>query len=241
MDRCVIKAPQDGIVVYFKRYYDESTRIQPGAVVFFQQPIFTLPDLEHMKVKVKIHESVIKKIAPGQTATLVVDALPPNHPPLNGTVKTVGTLANSEGWRQTVKEYMVEIGIDDLPTGAGLKPGMTAEVRIHVKTIPDALLVPAQAVTEYEGKPVCYVKGGRVDRAAGGRGGGGERPVHPGARRADRGRGGGPGRPQPGRGRGQGGEEVRAAVRATLTPATPPAPPPASAGPPGPCGPARPA
>ena len=55
----------------------------------------------------------------------------------------------------------MEIGIDDLPTGAGLKPGMTAEVRIHVKTIPDALLVPAQAVTEYEGKPVCYVKSGR--------------------------------------------------------------------------------
>jgi RND family efflux transporter MFP subunit len=157
-----MKAPQDGIVVYFKRYYDESTRIQPGAVVFFQQPIFTLPDLEHMKVKVKIHESVIKKIAPGQTATLQIDALPPNHPPLDGTVKTVGTLANSEGWRQTVKEYMVEIGIDNLPTGAGLKPGMTAEVRIHVKTIPDTLLVPAQAVTEYEGKPVCYVKGGRA-------------------------------------------------------------------------------
>lgn len=161
MDRCVLMAPQDGIVVYFKRYYDESSRIQPGAVVYFQQPIFTLPDLAHMKVKVKIHESVIKKITPGLSATLHVDALPPNHPPLNGTVKTVGTLANSEGWRQTVKEYLVEISIDDLPTSAGLKPGMTAQCRIHVKTVPDALLVPVQAVTEYEGKPVCYVKNGR--------------------------------------------------------------------------------
>ena len=161
MARCVLTAPQDGIVVYFKRYYDESSRIQPGAVVFFQQPIFTLPDLEHMKVKVKIHESVIKKISPGLTATLHIDALPPNHPPLSGTVKTVGTLANSEGWRQTVKEYLVEISINDLPTSAGLKPGMTAQVRIHVKTVPDALLVPVQAVTEFEGKPVCYVKSGR--------------------------------------------------------------------------------
>lgn len=160
IERCVIKAPQDGIVVYFKRYYDESTRIQPGAVVFFQQPIFTLPDLEHMKVKVKIHESVIKKINTGQTANLQVDALP--NLPLTGTVKSVGTLANSEGWRQTVKEYLVEIGINDLPTSAGLKPGMTAEVKIHVRTVPDALQVPVQAVTEYEGKPVCYVKSGRT-------------------------------------------------------------------------------
>jgi HlyD family secretion protein len=160
MARCVIKAPQDGIVVYFKRYYDEAMRIQPGAVVFFQQPIFTLPDLEHMKVKVKIHESVIKKIAAGQAATLQVEALA--NQVLHGTVKSVGTLANSEGWRQTVKEYMVEMSIDDLPTSAGLKPGMTADVKIHVKTIPDALLVPVQAVTEFDGKSVCYVKSGRT-------------------------------------------------------------------------------
>jgi HlyD family secretion protein len=161
--KCTIKAPQDGIVVYFKRYYDESTRIQPGAMVFYQQPIFTLPDLDHMKVKVKIHESVIKKIAPGQSATLQVDAY--RNFPLSATVKTVGTLAQSEGWRQTVKEYLVEADINDLPTSAGLKPGMTAEVKIHVRTLPNTLMVPMQAVTEYEGKPVCYIKKGRsVDR-----------------------------------------------------------------------------
>jgi RND family efflux transporter MFP subunit len=157
--KCVLKAPEDGIVVYFKRYYDESSRIQQGAMVYYQQPIFTLPDLEHMKVKVKIHESVIKKIAPGQKATLQVDALP--NQPLTGTVKTVGTLAQSEGWRQTVKEYLVEIEIENLPTSAGLKPGMTAEVRIHIQTLPNVLMVPVQAVTEYEGKPVCYVRNGR--------------------------------------------------------------------------------
>jgi hypothetical protein len=112
-----------------------------------------------MKVKVKIHESVIKKIAVGQTATLQVDAMV--NVPLTATVKTVGTLANSEGWRQTVKEYLVEAEINDLPTSAGLKPGMTAEVKIHVQTVNDTLMVPVQAVTEYEGKPVCYVKAGR--------------------------------------------------------------------------------
>jgi HlyD family secretion protein len=112
-----------------------------------------------MKVKVKIHESVIKKIDLGQTATLKVDAQ--RNLRLDATVKSVGTLANSEGWRQTVKEYLVEADINDLPTSAGLKPGMTAEVKIHVRTIPDTLMVPVQAVTEYEGKAVCYVKRGR--------------------------------------------------------------------------------
>ena len=204
--KCVIKAPEDGILVYFKRYYDEGSRIQPGAVVFYQQPIFTLPDLEHMKIKVKIHESVIKKIEPGQKATLQVDALP-NHP-LTGTVKTVGTLAQSEGWRQTVKEYLVEIDIDDLPTSAGLKPGMTAEVRIHVRTVPDALMVPVQAVTEYEGKPVCYVSKGRgIERRTVTVGDSNDQYIRilDGSHRRRRGR---PRRPQPSRRRGQGGEEV---------------------------------
>jgi multidrug efflux pump subunit AcrA (membrane-fusion protein) len=165
IERCTVRAPESGILVYFKRYYDEQSRIQPGAVVFFQQPIFSLPDLDHMKVKVKVHESVIKKIAPGQTATLQVEAYREHL--LKGTVKTVGTLAHSEGWRQTVKEYMVEIDIEELPTSAGLKPNMTADVKIHVQTLPNALLVPVQAVTEYEGQPVCYVKSGRnLDRRA---------------------------------------------------------------------------
>jgi multidrug efflux pump subunit AcrA (membrane-fusion protein) len=112
-----------------------------------------------MKVKVKIHESVIKKIATGQKATLQADALP--NRPMTGTVKSVGTLAQNEGWRQTVKEYLVEIEIDDLPADAGLKPGMTAETKIHVQTVRDTLMAPVQAVTEYDGKPVCYVRKGR--------------------------------------------------------------------------------
>src|SRR5204863_314817 len=106
LDRYVVKAPQDGILVYFKRYYDDSSRIQPGALLYFSQPIFTLPDLTQMKVKVKVHESVVKKVTPGLAATIQVEALP--NKVLHGTVKTVGTLAQSEGWRSSVKEYLTE-------------------------------------------------------------------------------------------------------------------------------------
>ena len=63
MDKCVVKAPPDGIVIYYnRRYWDESSRIRPGANVYFQQPIFTLPDLDDMQVKLKVHESVVKKV-----------------------------------------------------------------------------------------------------------------------------------------------------------------------------------
>ena len=156
LDKCVVTAPQDGIVIYFKRYWDESSRIRIGTNLNYQWPIFTLPDLDNMQVNVKIHESVVKKVQNGQAVAMQVEALP-NHV-LHGKVKTVATLSQNDDWRGNgVKEYKTEVSIDDLPVDAGLRPGMTAEVKILIKTVPDALTVPVQAVTELDGKHICYV------------------------------------------------------------------------------------
>jgi RND family efflux transporter MFP subunit len=157
LDKCEVKAPQDGILIYSKqRYWDESSRIRPGATLYFQQQIFTLPDLNNMQVKLRVHESVVKKVQKGMTATMQIDALP--NQVLHGRVLSVATLAQQDGWgRGGVKEYETVVSIDDLPRDAGLRPGMTAEVKILVKTIHEALTVPVQAVTESDGKYVCYV------------------------------------------------------------------------------------
>jgi RND family efflux transporter MFP subunit len=160
LDRCVVKAPQEGILVYSKdRYWDASSRIQLGAMVHFQQTLFSLPDLGRMQVKVHIHESVVKKVKPGQKADILVDAYPDRV--LHGTVESVATLAHSRGYwdERAVKEYVTIVKIDDLPVDAGLKPGMTAEVTIHVKHLNDVLTVPVQAVTERAGGHCCYVVG----------------------------------------------------------------------------------
>jgi RND family efflux transporter MFP subunit len=165
LDKCEVKAPGDGIVIYFKRPWDESSRIKPGAQVYFQQPIFNLPDLSRMKVKMKVHESVVKKVKVGLPVTMRIDALP--NQVLHGKVISVATLAQGDEWRGGggVKEYETYVSVDDLPAEAGLRPGMSAEAKILVKTIPDALTVPVQAVTEVGGKHVCYVvSGDKVER-----------------------------------------------------------------------------
>ena len=161
LEQVVVKAPQDGIVVYHKEYYEESRRIAPGATVHYQQPIFSLPDLTKMMVKVRVHESVVKKVQPGMKATIQIDALPNRI--LNGTVQSVGTLAEMS-WRSSVKEYLTNIRIDDLPLDAGLKPGMTGEVRIMLGTVRDAIMVPLLAVTEQRGQFRAYVvRNGQVE------------------------------------------------------------------------------
>jgi HlyD family secretion protein len=161
LERCEVKAPQDGILVYSKeRMWDMAGRIQVGAMVHFQQLLFSLPDLTQMQVKMKIHESVVKKVAKGLKAEIRCEAYPDRV--LHGTVQRVATLASTERYwdESAVKEYITIIRIDDLPTDSGLKPGMTAEVKILVNQLDDVLLVPVQAVTESEGQHCIYVKNG---------------------------------------------------------------------------------
>lgn len=169
LTRCEIKAPQEGIVVYSKeRYYDPGGgRIQPGALVHLNQILFTLPDLANMQVKVRIHESLLKKVAKGLKAEIRLNAFPGKVLP--GTVESVATVGSSDRfWDENApKEYITIVKMDDIPPEAGLRPGMSAEVKILVTELKDVLLIPVQAVTEKEGKHCVYVKNGKgFDRRA---------------------------------------------------------------------------
>jgi RND family efflux transporter MFP subunit len=156
-EKCIIKAPQPGVVAYANEsWYESSRQIREGAMVYYRQKIFSLPDMNTMQVKVNVHESVIKKVEPGQKAEVRVDAFP--NVLLDGTVKTVSPLADStRSWtRGGVKEYTTIVNIDRLPD-VDLKPGMTAEVKIQVNEITGVILVPVQAVTERDRQHYVYV------------------------------------------------------------------------------------
>lgn len=81
--------------------------------------------------------------ARGQEATIRTDAFPTQ--PLKGHVRSVATVASSNWWSSEVRVYSTVVSIDEhLP---GLKPGMSAEVTIHVReTLTDVLVIPVQAI-----------------------------------------------------------------------------------------------
>jgi RND family efflux transporter MFP subunit len=163
---CEIKSPADGIMCYtHERDWDPSYRIQTGGVVFYQQTLARLPDLTHMEVKVRIHESKVKKVKPGQKAEIRIESMP--NILLHGTVTNVATVSESDRpWASNgAKEYLTTVKIEDLSTDAGLLPNMTAHVEIKVNHLPDVLMVPVQAVTQRGSRYVAYVKvGSRVER-----------------------------------------------------------------------------
>jgi HlyD family secretion protein len=80
----------------------------------------------------------------GMPATIRVDAYP--EKPLKGHVRTVATVASSSDFMTSdVKVYSTVVSIDDVIPN--LKPGMSAEVTIHVdSTLENVLAIPVQAV-----------------------------------------------------------------------------------------------
>lgn len=147
--KCLIVAPQDGLVVY---HVDERSRfgsgqqslIAQGEPVREGQKLMRVPNLEHMVVVTKIHEAMVSRVREGLPATIRVEALPEQL--LHGMVKSVATVASKQSWYSSdVQVYEAHVEIDGIVPG--LKPDMTAEVTIFTDNQRDsALTIPVQAI-----------------------------------------------------------------------------------------------
>ena len=160
LEKCILKAQKTGLVVYGGGgeemfYYGNQEPIREGATVRERQAIITIPDMTRMSVKVRIHESYIKKIKKGEKVRITVDAFPDTV--LDGEVSKVGVLPDSQNrWMNPdLKVYLTTITISG--TYDWIKPGMSAKVEILVDHLNNVVYAPIQAVVPSEGKQICYV------------------------------------------------------------------------------------
>lgn len=170
IELATITAQRPGLVVYgasnqnSMRYRSNSQEaIQEGATVRERQSILTIPDMREMAVKVNIHESAVQRVAVGQTVKVSVDAFPDEQ--LTGVVTKVAVVADSANsfMNPDLKVYPTTIKIDG--THEWLRPGMSAEIDILVRSLEDVVYVPIQAVTYFGDKRVVYVSNrGRAER-----------------------------------------------------------------------------
>jgi RND family efflux transporter MFP subunit len=159
---CFITAPQDGLVIY---YVPEGARannpmglVAQGEPVREGQLLLRVCDLKRMTVSVRIDKAVIERVRAGQRATVNVDAFPSR--PLTGKVTHVASVADTQSvFRDDRVVYRVRLALTgDLP---GLKPGMSAAVRIVTAERRNVVQVPAQAVLDSGKDRFCYVKTAR--------------------------------------------------------------------------------
>jgi HlyD family secretion protein len=98
-----------------------------------------MANLNQVQVRTLIDETDIGKVQPGQRATVTVDAFP--NRPFPGTVLKVEPQAQTE---QNVTMFPVLVRIDNKE--GLLRPGMNAEVEVHVGQRDSVLAVPNAAL-----------------------------------------------------------------------------------------------
>jgi len=118
----VLKSPLDGVVV--SRFVERGTLVTSGTRAF------VLVDLSAVKAVFGVPDSLLSRIKPGETLSVVVDAL--NHRDFKGIVTAVSPSADSKS-----RVFDVEVTIQN--ADRVLKDGMIATVHVAGMNEPDHL------------------------------------------------------------------------------------------------------
>ncbi|MCO6454060.1 MAG: HlyD family efflux transporter periplasmic adaptor subunit, partial [Pirellulaceae bacterium] len=157
---CEVVAPTSGQVVYANVRSSRSGSefiVEEGAQVRQGQVLIRLPDPKQMQVKTNINESRINLVQVGMPVTIRIDAF--GEGGLAGEVMKVNEYPEpGNWWSSTAKQYATVVRILNPPPE--IKSGLTAEVRIHVQHLDDALQIPVQALYEHKGQTFCLVQQG---------------------------------------------------------------------------------
>ncbi len=159
VEACTIRAPAPGLVVYGTsgEPWRERERgpVREGGKVYQRQTIISLPNTSEIIVEIRVHETSVDKVRPGQQATITVDAFPDKT--FQGEVLKVAPLPDpQQGFlNPDVKVYTTKVSMEG--SHDYVRPGMSAKVEILVEQLEDVLIVPIQAVAIREGKKLCYV------------------------------------------------------------------------------------
>lgn len=155
LEKCVINAPQAGMVVYYAerhRFGSSNSQIEEGAPVRERQTIIQLPDLTQIQARVPVHESRVEEVHAGQRAHLkVLDK------EFQGVVTSIANQPESKSFfAAKVKEYPAEVRVEG--DCSGIRPGMTAEVEILIADLEDVLTIPVSAVVVRRNKFYGFVQ-----------------------------------------------------------------------------------
>jgi len=156
IDRMRVTAPEQGMVVYKDvGSYRNRERLKIGYKAMHGEPILSVPDMSHLRVKLFINEADRSEVLPGQKAIITLDAYP--KAVFHGSVQTVSRLAQSVRWNSLLKGFAVLVNM--VESDPRIKPGMSARVHIVMDSLKNVLTVPVGVVFEVNEKPVVFPRG----------------------------------------------------------------------------------
>jgi membrane fusion protein (multidrug efflux system) len=134
-----IKAPFSGVIG--PRVVSVGDYVKEGA------DMVNLESIDPLKVDFRVPETYMRQVQPGQTLTVTLDALPGKS--YEATVTKIAPASITPKDKQ-VDVFPVEATLTK--ADALIKPGMTADVRIHIEKKEHVLILPIEAVVKDKGK-----------------------------------------------------------------------------------------
>lgn len=136
-----ITAPFNGVVTW--RYADTGALIQAGTSNASSMPVVKLAQVDVLRLRLPVPESLAPFVHIGDTAQIEVQAI---HKTFSGTVTR-----DTESLDPATRTMQVEI---DVPNPKGrLDPGMYAQVTLNIQRTGDVLEVPIEAVDQSGTEP----------------------------------------------------------------------------------------
>jgi HlyD family secretion protein len=128
---------------------------KPGDQAWPGAEIAQLPDPSSLYVSSRVDEIERGRLALNQRVIVRAEALPDRE--LKAHVQTISVLAKADftaGWPPP-RNFDLRVALDE--GDPRLRPGLTVSLRVAVDRLPDAVMVPAEAVFERSGEDVVYV------------------------------------------------------------------------------------
>jgi len=137
-----IVSPMDGTVI--QRGIQPGELLTPGVQATFEgKALLTIGDLSTLVVKADFNQIDVAKIALGQKVSITLDALPGRL--LSGKVTRIAP-ASVTPKNRDVEVFPIEAVVEGDATG--VRPGMTADLRVHLEKKPAVLSLPIEAVVK---------------------------------------------------------------------------------------------
>lgn len=157
---CTIRANRAGLVVLARESSSSPVGVEEGSSVRYRQPIALIPDRDHLQVSMRIHESQVASVEPGQPAVIEISAM--NEGPLPAEITHVSRFSVPGRYpNYQLREFDVIVDLAIAPEVARkIAPGMSAKVTVSVSRQSDALRVPLQSVVEIGGDYYTFVREG---------------------------------------------------------------------------------
>jgi multidrug efflux pump subunit AcrA (membrane-fusion protein) len=140
LDQFVIRAPNDGMVIYYREWGGEKRKVG-SSISPWDPTIATLPDLSVMESKTYVNEIDISKIKKAQKVRVGVDAFPEKQ--YTGVITEVSNVGEQlKNADAKVFEVIVRVHESD-PI---LRPSMTTSNKIITASFDDVIYVPLEAL-----------------------------------------------------------------------------------------------